>query len=117
VVKAPETREAPVETKAAKAAPVRVRAVNPDAIPLDKVPQVVLAACSRSVPGIQIIEAEIETEAGKRFYEVKGRAAAGVMELKVTPEGEVLEVGLDDDDDAVAPKAKPEKPVLPTADF
>ena len=118
--KAPETLEAPAETKAAKAAPVRVRAVNPDAIPLDKVPQVVLAACSRSVPGIQIIEAEIETEAGKRFYEVKGRAAAGVMELKVTPEGQVFEVGLDDDDDdgdAVVPKAKPEKPVLPTADF
>jgi len=118
----------PLETKVADGKPenaatpatpvVQPRELGKDEILLTDVPPELLVVAGRSLPGFALLEAERKMEAGVLIYELKGRAAAGVFEIKLTPDGRVLEVDRDDDDIDEAPKSKVKKKAEPqTGDF
>ncbi len=60
-------------------------------IPLSDVPQAVKDAAAKSVAGINLKEAEIEKKKSGTVYELKGEANGKEYEIKVTPEGKVIE--------------------------
>jgi hypothetical protein len=66
---------------------------------LSTVPDVVIAAVEAAKPGAIITGAELETEAGVEMYEITAEQDGLEYEIDVTPEGEVLEVIVDDDSD------------------
>lgn len=118
----------PLETKVADDKPenaatpaipvVPPRKLGKDEILLTDVPPELLVVAGRSLPGFALLEAERKMEAGVLIYELKGRAAAGVFEIKLTPDGRVLEVDRDDDEIDEAPKSKVKKKAEPqTGDF
>lgn len=61
-------------------------------VPLSEVPQEVLKAAQGTVNGVTITEAEIEKENGETVYIFDGEANGKKYEIEVTPEGKVLEV-------------------------
>lgn len=65
-------------------------------VPLADVPAAVMTAAMAAVEGIEITEAEIETEDGQRIYELEGTVNGVDYEIEVSPEGEVLSVEADD---------------------
>jgi RNA polymerase sigma-70 factor (ECF subfamily) len=89
------------------------RALKKDEILLTDVPPELLAAAGRSLPGFTLLEAERKMEGGKLIYELKGRSAAGVYEITLTPDGRVLEVERDDDEIEAAAKSIEKKKVVP----
>ena len=69
-------------------------------IPLDEVPENVIAAAENAVEGITLTEAEIEkVKKNIVIYELEGVADGVKYEIEVTSEGKVIEVEKDDDDD------------------
>jgi hypothetical protein len=66
-------------------------------IDVKDLPQVVLDAVEATVPGGEIIEAEVETEKGKKVYEVEVRKDGAVTEIEIDETGKVLEVEKEDD--------------------
>lgn len=86
-------------------------------VALEDLPAAVRAAVQAAAPGGQLLEAEKETEDGAVVYEVEVRLADGrLVDITVTPDGQVLEIEdededeADDDDDgeeSIAPEALP----------
>lgn len=61
-------------------------------IPLSDVPPAAMAAAGQAVPGIEIEEAELESEDGQKVYELSGTANGKEYEIEVSGTGEILEV-------------------------
>lgn len=68
-------------------------------IPLDEVPEAVMAAALRALPGAVFEEAERELERGRLVYELEGTHEGERVEIELTEDGEVLEIERGDDDD------------------
>ena len=69
-------------------------------IPLSKVPQVVLNAAEKELPGIVFSEAEINVEEnGDTFYELEGTLKGKPYELQISSDGKVMKSGLGEDSD------------------
>ena len=65
---------------------------NEKEVPLSEVPPDALQAAEGAVDGITITEAEMEEEGGQTVYVLEGEANGKEYEIEVTPEGKVLEV-------------------------
>ena len=74
-------------------------ASNEVEVPLSEVPDVVLAAAREARPGIELTEAELETEDGVQVYELEGELDGVEYEIEVSPSGEVLEIEAEDAED------------------
>ena len=61
-------------------------------IDLADVPDQVLAAARRAVPGIDLTGAEIEEDNGTTIYELEGEADGRTWEIEIDGTGEILEV-------------------------
>jgi len=61
-------------------------------VPLSEVPPEALKAAQGAVDGITITEAEMEEEGGKTVYVFEGEANGKEYEIEVTPEGKILEL-------------------------
>ncbi len=68
-------------------------------VPLSEVPDNVIDAALAAVPGIELEEAEVETENGIVIYDIEGELDGVEYEIEVTEAGEVLEIETDDEDD------------------
>lgn len=66
-------------------------------ISLSEVPEAIMAAATGAVPGIDISEAEIEMEDGKKVYELEGTANGSRYEIEISENGEILEIEEDED--------------------
>lgn len=55
-----------------------------------EVPAAVVAAAEAEFPGIRFTEAELETRGDAEVYELEGIFEDKEIEIKLTPEGEVL---------------------------
>ena len=60
-------------------------------IPLSDVPAQVIRAAEVEFPGIRFTEAEIEDNQGVEVYELEGVVEGKEIEIKLTPDGQVLE--------------------------
>ncbi len=65
-------------------------------IALAQVPEKVLVAAEKAVPGIKFTEAEVERSSTGQIYELEGTAGDKEYEIKVSAEGNVLEVEQED---------------------
>lgn len=65
----------------------------------DEIPATVRAAALKAVPGLEIKEAERETQDGKRVYCVHGYVDGEFTEVEVAADGSVLEIESGDDED------------------
>ncbi|MBN1444216.1 MAG: hypothetical protein JXA90_16005 [Planctomycetes bacterium] len=64
-------------------------------IEIHEIPEGVLAAARRELPGFVPVEAEIETEkSGRRVYEIDGTASGSSYEVEVLPDGTIVSVEL-----------------------
>jgi uncharacterized membrane protein YkoI len=73
---------------------------NDKEVPLSEVPAPAIEAAQGAVEGITLTEADVETEDGRTVYDIEGTANGKEYTIEVTPEGEVLEVeGETEDDD------------------
>ena len=70
-----------------------------DEMALSEVPEGVVAAAQKAVPGLRVESAEKEVENGVTLYSLEGTAKGKEYCVEVTPAGKVLEVELEDDDD------------------
>jgi len=61
-------------------------------IPLEKVPDAVIKTANAEVPGIKILEAEMEKEDGTVVYELEGEKEEYEYELEITEDGILLEL-------------------------
>ncbi len=61
-------------------------------IPMNEVPELVLAAALNAMPGIKLSEAEYEMENGQQVYELEGELNGVEYEIEVSSTGEVLEI-------------------------
>ncbi len=61
-------------------------------IPMNEVPELVLAAALDAMPGIKLSEAEYEMENGQQVYELEGELNGVEYEIEVSSTGEVLEI-------------------------
>lgn len=61
-------------------------------IPMQEVPDLVLAAALDAMPGIKLSEAEYEMESGQKVYELEGKLDGVEYEIEVSSSGEVLEI-------------------------
>ena len=61
-------------------------------IPLADVPDAVLTAALDAMSGIELSEAELETERGEQVYEHEGTLDGVEYEIEVSSSGEVLEI-------------------------
>ena len=61
-------------------------------IPMNEVPELVLAAALNAMPGIKLSEAEYEMENGQQVYELEGELNGVEYEIEVSSAGEVLEI-------------------------
>ena len=68
-------------------------------VALSDVPEAVLAAAKKAVPGIKISSVEKETEGGEVIYDVEGVVDGKEYEVEVSAAGKVLEIEEEDDDD------------------
>jgi hypothetical protein len=68
-------------------------------IPLSEVPEKILEAAQRAVPGIKLTEAEVEETKDGLVYEIEGMVDDKEYEIEVSADGEVLEVESVEDDD------------------
>ena len=65
-------------------------------VPLEAVPEHVLAAARAAVEGVELAEAEVEVVL---IYELEGTVDGREVEIEVTSEGQVVEVEYEDEDD------------------
>jgi hypothetical protein len=75
------------------------RSVSAGEIALSKVPEKVLAAAQKAVPGIRLTEAEVEKTHKGLVYELEGTADGKEYEIEVSAKGKVLKVEEEDDHD------------------
>ena len=68
-------------------------------IAVKDLPQVVLDAVEKTVPGGEIVEAEVETEKDAKVYEVEVTKDGTTTEIEIDETGKVLEVEEEDDGD------------------
>jgi len=68
-------------------------------IPLDQVPEAVVSAAKKAVPGIELSGASREVEDGETIYELQGTAGGTAYEVEVNAAGKVVEVEKGDDGD------------------
>lgn len=68
-------------------------------IDVKDLPQVVVDAALETVPGGEIVEAEVEVEKGVTIYEVEIEKDGKTTEIEIAADGKVIEVEVDDDDD------------------
>ncbi len=68
-------------------------------IPLSEVPEQVIAAAKAAVAGIILTEAEVEETRKGLIYEIEGYVDDTEYEIEITPEGDVIEVEIENDDD------------------
>ncbi len=69
-------------------------------IDVSKVPEKIMAAALKAVPGIEIDEAEVEKTRRGLVYELEGEVDGKEFELHITADGIVLDIeGEDNDDD------------------
>jgi len=75
------------------------RSASAGEIALSKVPEKVLVAAQKAVPGIKLTEAEVEKTHKGLIYELEGTAEGKEYEIEVSAEGKVLKVEEEDHDD------------------
>ncbi len=68
-------------------------------IPLNEVPDVVLKAAQKAVPGIVLTEAEVEKTPKGVVYEIEGILDGKEYEIEVASDGKVLEIEEEENDD------------------
>ncbi len=68
-------------------------------VALSGVPERVLAAAQKVVPGIRLTEAEVEKTHKGLIYELEGTADGKKYEIKVSAEGRVVKMEEEDHDD------------------
>ena len=73
-------------------------------VPLDQVPRAVLDAAEKEAPGIALDEAKRRDKKSGIIYKLEGTAGGREYEFKIDARGNVLDVEVDDEDDA-GPKA------------
>ena len=67
--------------------------------PLNEVPDVVLKAPQKAVPGIELTEAEVEKTTKGVVYEIEGTLDSKKYEIEVSSDGKVLEIEEDEEDE------------------
>lgn len=68
-------------------------------VALQDIPGAVLATAERVLPGIKLLEAEIQQGPGNtEYYQVEGRSGSDLYEIAITADGKLLEVEIDTDD-------------------
>ncbi len=77
-------------------APISREAAAGEDIAFTQVPEEVLVAAEGAVPGINLIEAEVERSPGGHVYELEGSAGGKEYKINVSPEGKVLKVEEED---------------------
>lgn len=82
-------------------------------LPLKDLPEEVKRAASQAVPGIQLVEAEVERVGRGVVYELEGILGGRRYEIEVTEDGKVIEVELEDDEEI--PLAKVPRPAMKAA--
>ena len=68
-------------------------------IPLNEVPDVVLKAAQKAVPGIELTEAEVEKTTKGVVYEIEGTLDSKKYEIELSSDGKVLEIEEDEEDE------------------
>ena len=68
-------------------------------IPLNEVPDAVLKAAQKAVPGIELTEAEVERTLKGFVYEVEGTLDGKEYEIEVSSDGKILEIEEEENDD------------------
>jgi uncharacterized membrane protein YkoI len=68
-------------------------------IPLNEVPDVVLKAAQKAVPGIVLTEAEVEKTPKGVVYEIEGTLDGKEYEIELSSDGKVLEIEEEENDD------------------
>ena len=68
-------------------------------IPLNEVPDVVLKAAQKAVPGIVLTEAEVEKTPKGVVYEIEGTFDGKEYEIELSSDGKVLEIEEEENDD------------------
>ena len=68
-------------------------------IPLNEVPDVVLKAAQKAVPGIELTEAEVEKTTKGVVYEIEGTLDSKKYEIELSFDGKVLEIEEDEEDE------------------
>ncbi|QDU65016.1 hypothetical protein [Engelhardtia mirabilis] len=68
-------------------------------VPLDQVPDDVLAAAVAALPGLVIDHVEVEVGDEPLIYDIEGKVDGVAWEVEVTAAGEVIETERDDEDD------------------
>jgi peptidase YpeB-like protein len=63
-------------------------------IPVSAVPDKILSEVNKELPGIEIIEAEIESNA-KLHYELEGTLDGKEFEIEIYPDGSIIEIELE----------------------
>ena len=63
------------------------------------VPPAVMAAADKAAPGGTVKEVEKETRGDDVVYEIKKIVKGKKVEIKVAPDGKVVKIERDDDDD------------------
>ncbi|MBN2442836.1 MAG: hypothetical protein JXJ04_15875 [Spirochaetales bacterium] len=70
-----------------------------DEIPLSEVPENVKATAYTALPGIVLVEAELEIKKSGEIYELEGNLDGMAYELKIKADGTLLKIELEEDDD------------------
>lgn len=70
-------------------------------IPLNKVPDVVLKAAQKAVPGIILTEAAVEKTRKGVVYVIEGTLDGKEYEIDLSSDGKVLEIKEENDDDDI----------------
>ena len=69
-----------------------------DKIPLSSGPTAVTATAVATVKGFATTKASMEKHEGRTIYELKGKADAGEYELKITADGKLIRLELEEED-------------------
>ena len=69
-----------------------------DKIPLASVPTAVTDTAVAAVKGFAATKASMEKHEGRTVFELKGRADAGEYELKITADGKLIRLELEEED-------------------
>jgi len=77
-------------------APISPEAAAGGDIALAQVPENILAAAEKAVPGIKFTEAEVDRSPKGHIYELEGTAGGKEYEIEVSAEGKVLKVEEED---------------------
>ena len=68
-------------------------------IPLNEVPDAVLKAAQKAVPGIELTKAEVEKTHKGVVYEIEGTLDGKEYEIELSSDGKILEIEEEENDD------------------